>query len=245
VNSSKLSEFVKNIKDWEETNGDPTACAHSILQQTGCQRIIFDPKMRPNCASKKPHARPSATRWSANHSQSNSMISAVVCHSNPFPYVSSKFLSNESCGRQSVTNLDSLPFLPNCNRPSVLRPRDLFSFAASKLAARRPDNSDVPTKWNCGIEEDGVQTNEMPQCDLLTIKIPELNQQSIRFSKLNDTSKLRREFEQSLEMFESLVRSTLRDTKKIHCANQSKKGSVNFGTSIEETDLLLENESRV
>jgi hypothetical protein len=28
VNSSKLSEFVKKVKDWEETNATPAAIAH-------------------------------------------------------------------------------------------------------------------------------------------------------------------------------------------------------------------------
>jgi hypothetical protein len=34
VNSSKLSEFVKSIKAWEETNAAPTAFAHETPPQS-------------------------------------------------------------------------------------------------------------------------------------------------------------------------------------------------------------------
>jgi serine/threonine protein kinase len=53
VNSSKLSEFVNKVKDWEETNDVLTVVAHETLRQSVGQRIVFGRKGQLKCATEK------------------------------------------------------------------------------------------------------------------------------------------------------------------------------------------------
>jgi hypothetical protein len=66
VNSSKLSEFVKKVKDWEKTNDIPIVRLHSTLHQSVSKWMIMDQKGCFNCVTKKLHERLSAARGSTN-----------------------------------------------------------------------------------------------------------------------------------------------------------------------------------